>query len=153
MSATKLLTCIPFKDWSVSQSKDSTITWFISCSKAEKQPFCQGMVRRLGAGSVGYGLGVPERAGSPAMGAPGEEPSGSVCSGSDTHDSVFFRGVLPQGGLARLRETVPCGYAVVVIWKLAKFVDTTYLAGTQLRRRLTFSIACKVTIYMWQQTT
>src|SRR5258708_38944785 len=57
------------------------------------------------------------------------------------------------GGLAQLRETVPCGYAVVVIWKLAKFVDTTYLAGTQLRRRLTFSIACKVAIYMWQQTT
>ena len=114
---------------------------------------CQGMVRRSGAGSMGYGLGVPERAGSPAMGAPREEPSGSVCSGSDTHNSVFFRGVLPQGGLAWLRETVPCRYAVVVIWKLTKFVDTTYLAGTQLRRRLSFSIACKVTIYMWQQTT
>src|SRR5258708_4504832 len=61
---------------------------------------------------MGYGLGVPERAGSLAMGAPREEPSGSVCSGSDTHNSMFFRGVLPQGGLARLRETVPCGYTV-----------------------------------------
>ncbi len=73
---------------------------------------CQGTVCRSGAGGMGYGLGIPERAGSLAMGAPREEPSGSVCSGSDTHNSMFFRGVLPQGGLARLRETVPCGYPV-----------------------------------------
>src|SRR5258708_35528009 len=106
----------------------------------------QGMVHRLGVGSMGYGLGAPERAGSLAVGAsPREEPSGSVWSGSDTHDSMFFRDALPQGGPAQLRETVPCRYAVVVIWKLTKFVDTTYLVGMQLRRRLSFSIACKVT--------
>src|SRR5260370_38471519 len=44
--------------------------------------YCQGTVHRLGAGGMGYGLGVPERADSLAVGAPPrEELSGSVCSG------------------------------------------------------------------------
>src|SRR5258708_19696199 len=111
----------------------------------------QGMVHRLGVGSMGYGLGAPERAGSLAVGAsPREEPSGSVWSGSDTHDSMFFRDALPQGGPAQLRETVPCRYAVVVIWKLTKFVDTTYLVGMHLRRRLIFSIPSKLPTFTYK---
>ena len=38
-SASKLLTCIHCKDWSVSLSCDGQITWFMARGKAEKQPF------------------------------------------------------------------------------------------------------------------
>ena len=34
-----------------------------------------------------------------------------------------LQSVLPQGGLAQLRETVPCRYTVVVIGKLTKFCE------------------------------
>ncbi len=93
---------------------------------------CQGTVCRLGVGGTGYGLGVPERAGSLAEGHLLGR-NWSVCSGSDAHNSVFFRVSSPKGAWPS--------------W------GRQYLAGTQLRRRLTFSIAHKATIYMWQQTT
>ncbi len=38
-SASKLLTCIHCKDWSVSLSYDDQITWFMARGKSEKQPF------------------------------------------------------------------------------------------------------------------
>ncbi len=65
------------------------LKFFFYLALLAHHPWCQGMVHRSGAGSVGYSLGVPERAGSPAMGGPPEgELSGSVCSGSDTHNSM-----------------------------------------------------------------
>ncbi len=64
----------------------------------DKSWYVSGDSPQVGSRQHGIQPRGPERAGSPAMGAPPrEKPSGGVCSGSDTHNSMSSEVSSPKG--------------------------------------------------------